>query len=90
MISRRDKLLNYPWEQQRYEQHRLKVCSAKPAIDVKTPKKYAHVTVKPKKIQTEKERLKRIEAENVRLLQKLGDIMRMKRLQNFWLQPRPK
>ena len=90
MISRRDKLLNYPWQQQRYEQHKLKVRSAKAAIDVCAPPKYAHVIVKPKKVQSEKEKQQKIENENVRLLQKLGDIMRTKRLHNFWPEPRPK
>ncbi|XP_055923057.1 uncharacterized protein LOC129953709 [Eupeodes corollae] len=89
MISRREKLLIYPWELQRYEKHRHNVVNAKPAIDVKTPLSYAHVTIKLKKVQAERERLERIEKENVRLLQKLGDIMGTKRLKNFWKQSRP-
>ncbi|XP_037942813.1 uncharacterized protein LOC119675678 [Teleopsis dalmanni] len=89
MISRRDKLLNYPWEQQRYEQHKRKVHSAKSAVDVRSPPVYLHVLTKPKKMQKEKERLQKIETENVRLLQKLGEIMTSKRVKNFWLEPRP-
>ncbi|CAD6991619.1 uncharacterized protein LOC105665541 [Ceratitis capitata] len=89
MISRRDKLLNLPWTQQRYEHHRANLRSAKPAIDMRTPPIYSHVILKPKKVQIEKERLQRIEAENVRLLQKLGDIMKEKRMSDLWLAPRP-
>ncbi|XP_055853357.1 uncharacterized protein LOC129917066 [Episyrphus balteatus] len=89
MISRREKLLIHPWELQRYQKHRQNVLNAKAAIDVKTPLSYAHVTVKPKKVQAERERLEKIERENVRLLQKLGDIMGSKRLKNFWNQSRP-
>ncbi|XP_017465622.1 PREDICTED: uncharacterized protein LOC108358678 [Rhagoletis zephyria] len=89
MISRRDKLLNLPWTQQRYEHHRANLRSAKPAIDMRTPTIYSHVILKPKKVQIEKERLQRIEVENVRLLQKLGDIMQTKRMSDLWLAPRP-
>ncbi|XP_014103490.1 uncharacterized protein [Bactrocera oleae] len=89
MISRRDKLLNLPWAQQRYEHHRANLRSAKPAIDMRTPPIYSHVILKPKKVQNERERLQRIEVENVRLLQKLGDIMKTKRMSDLWLAPRP-
>ncbi|XP_054738705.1 uncharacterized protein LOC129244845 [Anastrepha obliqua] len=89
MISRRDKLLNLPWAQQRYEHHRANLHSAKPAIDMRCPPFYPHVILKPKKMQKEKERLQRIEVENVRLLQKLGDIMKTKRMSDLWLAPRP-
>ena len=67
-----------------------KVLSAKAAIDVCSPTQYSHVIIKPKKVQSEKERQMKIEEENERLLQKLGDIMRTKRLKNFWPEPRPK
>lgn len=90
MISRRDKLLNYPWEQRRYEQHREKVKSAKAAIDRSPPIFYPHVVQKAKKQQSERERILNVEAENVRLLQSLSDIMRSKRMSDFWREPRPK
>ncbi|XP_030376345.1 uncharacterized protein LOC115625439 [Scaptodrosophila lebanonensis] len=89
MISRRDKLLNQPWEQLRYAQHREKVMSARPAIDTHTPRQHEHVQRKWKKQQNEKERQQQIERENLRLLQKLADIMRSKRMNNLWLEPRP-
>ncbi|XP_005186189.1 uncharacterized protein LOC101887749 [Musca domestica] len=89
MISRRDKLLNYPWEQRRYEQHREKVKSAKAAIDRSPPIFYPHVVQKAKKQQSERERILNVEAENVRLLQSLSDIMRNKRMSDFWREPRP-
>ncbi|XP_043652577.1 uncharacterized protein LOC122619614 isoform X1 [Drosophila teissieri] len=89
MISRRDKLLQQPWEQLRYAQHREKVMSARPAIDTHSPRAHEHVQRKWKKQQVERERQQQIERENLRLLQKLGDIMRTKRINNLWLQPRP-
>lgn len=90
MISRRDKLLSYPWDLQRYKNHKAKVIATKAAVDVQTPPVYLHIITKHKKLYTEKERLQRIETENMRLLQKLGDIMSTKRIQNFWTQSRPK
>ncbi|EDW15216.1 uncharacterized protein LOC6573689 [Drosophila mojavensis] len=89
MISRRDKLLQLPWEELRYAQHREKVMSARPAIDTKSPRRHDHVQRKWKKLQNERERQQQIERENLRLLQKLGDIMSTKRMNNLWLEPRP-
>ncbi|XP_037828890.1 uncharacterized protein CFAP97D1 [Lucilia sericata] len=89
MISRRDKLLIHPWEQRRYEHHREKVKSAKAAIDRTPPVFYPHIVQKAKKQQTEKERTLYVENENVRLLQRLADIMRTKRMPDFWREPRP-
>lgn len=90
MISRRDKLLIHPWEQRRYDQHRDKVKSAKSAIDRAPPIHYPHIAQKAKKQQWEMERTLHVEAENVRLLQRLSDIMRSKRMPDFWREPRPK
>lgn len=90
MISRRDKLLKHPWEQLRYEHHREKIRSAKAAIDRSPPTFYPHVVQKAKKQQSEKERIIQVENENVRLLQRLADIMRTKRMPDFWREPRPK
>ena len=90
MISRRDKLLKHPWEQLHYEHHREKVRSAKAAIDRTPPTFYPHVVQKAKKQQSEKERITQVESENVRLLQRLADIMRNKRMPDFWREPRPK
>ncbi|GJQ82816.1 hypothetical protein Trydic_g13518 [Trypoxylus dichotomus] len=89
MLSRRDKLLIRPWQQKRFENHRRKVCSALPAIDNKPPVSYNHVGWKLKKQQLEKERIKRIEKENLILLQKLNHIMKTCRVDHFWTNPPP-
>ncbi|KAL5280888.1 C17orf105 family protein [Megaselia abdita] len=89
MISRKEQLLLLPWEIQRFENHRLKVQHARPAVDIKTPRVHSHIVTKRKKIQTENERLENIKKENVRLLQKLCDIMGTRRLTNIWTYPRP-
>lgn len=90
MISRRDKLLLRPWEQRRFEQHREKVKSAKAAVDRSPPTCYPHIIQKAKKQQSERERISHIENENVRLLQRLANIMSSKRMPDFWTEPRPK
>lgn len=89
MLTKRDKLLVKPFMVERYNQHRKKVKSAGPRIDFSSPPIYPHVMVKMKKIQKENERKASIERENVRLLQKLGAIMNMSRLENFWNSTRP-
>lgn len=92
MLTKKEKLLDYPWIVQRYRNHRKKVHSATSAIDFRCPS--AHVSkfnaVQSKKQQKEEERRKAIEKENIRLLQKLGTIMNESRLNNFWRAPRPK
>ena len=61
--------------------------SALPAIDVGPPALYGHVCFKQKKQQNEQERIACIERENCRLLQRMGVIMRTKRLDNEWTTP---
>lgn len=90
MLTKKEKLLTRPWIVKKYESHRRKVQSAGPAIDFRPPTSHPHVTTKLKKIQRERERLDEIERENRRLLQRLGEIMNTRRLENFWQQPRPK
>ncbi|CAD7093094.1 unnamed protein product [Hermetia illucens] len=89
MLTKREKLLIRPWQMQRYENHKRKIESAQPAIDFSSPTIYPHVSLKWKKLQAEKERLDQIKKENVRLLQRLGNIMTKKRIENFWQHPRP-
>ena len=89
MLTKKEKLLIYPWQLKRFNQHRKKVQSAGPAIDFYPPNDYPHITAKLKKLQKESERQDKVNKDNIRLLQRLGSIMTSKRLQNFWTSPRP-
>ncbi|KAI9580884.1 hypothetical protein GQX74_013432 [Glossina fuscipes] len=89
MISKKDQLLNQPWQQQRYMKHKNKVNAAVALIDHSPPPQYQHVKDKLKKFQAERERISLINAENVRLLQKLTEIMQAKRMPDLWTEPRP-
>lgn len=71
MLTKKEKLLIYPWQQQRYHQHRKKVQSAGPAIDFYPPNDYPHITAKLKKLQKESERQDKVNKDNIRLLQRL-------------------
>lgn len=55
-----------------------------PAIDFGPPPQRGHVTCKLKKLQREGERRSKIEEDNFRLLQRMGDIMKKNRLDNYW------
>lgn len=90
MLTKKDKLLIRPWIDQKYVAHRRKVQSAGPRIDFEAPKVYPHVNLKLKKVQREHERKVEIGNENIRLLQRLTSIMKIKRIDNFWQQTRPK
>ncbi|GBP34588.1 hypothetical protein EVAR_85308_1 [Eumeta japonica] len=89
MLSRREKLLVHPWEERRFKDHRSKVISALPIIDASPPPERPHVALKLKKQQREDERRVRLENENFALLQRLGAIMKTKRLDNSWTTPMP-
>lgn len=89
MLTKKEKLLIYPWQLKRFHQHRKKVQSAGPAIDFYPPNEYPHITAKLKKVQKESERQDKVHKDNIRLLQRLGSIMTTKRLKNFWEAPRP-
>lgn len=89
MLTKKEKLLIYPWQLKRYNQHRRKVENAEAAIDFHPPSEYPHITMKLKKFQKEHERQDKINRDNIRLLQRLGSIMTTKRLKNFWPSPRP-
>lgn len=89
MLTKKEKLLIYPWQLKRFHQHRKKVQSAGPAIDFYPPNDYPHITAKLKKMQKESERADKVHKDNIRLLQRLGSIMTTKRLKNYWDSPRP-
>lgn len=89
MLTKKEKLLIYPYQIKRYFQHRKNVQCAGPVIDFYPPSEYSHITIKLKKLQKEAERQEKVNKDNVRLLQRLGSIMTTKRLKNFWEHPRP-
>ncbi len=89
MLTKKEKLLIYPYQIKRYYQHRRNVEMAGPVIDFYPPCEYSHITKKLKKVQKEAERQEKVNKDNVRLLQRLGEIMTTKRLKNFWEHPRP-
>ncbi|XP_019756165.2 uncharacterized protein LOC125502890 [Dendroctonus ponderosae] len=88
MISTRENLLCRPWQQRKYEYHKKKVLSATPVIDTKSPPHRPHVALKLKKLQKEEERSRKIERDNLMLLQKLNYIM-AKHWQDNYLPPQP-
>lgn len=89
MLTKKEKLLTYPYQLKRFYQHRRNVESAGPVIDFYPPSEYSHITTKLKKLQKESERQEKVNKDNLRLLQRLGEIMTTKRLKNFWEHPRP-
>lgn len=89
MLTKKEKLLIYPYQLKRFFQHRKNVQGAAPVIDFYPPSEYSHITIKLKKLQKEAERQEKVNKDNVRLLQRLGSIMTTKRLKNFWEHSRP-
>ncbi|CAH0389556.1 unnamed protein product [Bemisia tabaci] len=89
MLSKREKLLIQPWQERRYIDHRRKVNSALPAIDVEPPATRGHVLYKSKKLQKESERCAQITEDNFILIRHLSDIMRTHRVDNYWIQEPP-
>ncbi|XP_053621067.1 uncharacterized protein LOC128681265 [Plodia interpunctella] len=89
MLSRRDKLLLRPWEDRRFNDHRLKVKSALPTIDTRAPAARPHVKLKLKLCQRELDRSYKIQSDNFSLLQRLHAIMKVNRLDNHWAKPLP-
>lgn len=65
------------------------MASALPAIDDKPPAYYNHVALKLKRQQLERERITKIEKENLILLRKLNHIMKTCRVDHFWTIPQP-
>ncbi|XP_050361919.1 uncharacterized protein LOC126781136 [Nymphalis io] len=89
MLSRREKLLVQPWEDRRYKDHRQKVRGARAAVDAAAPPARAHVALKLKKCQRERERRDKLCADNFSLLQRLAHVMADNRLDNHWDRPLP-
>ncbi|XP_037977287.2 uncharacterized protein LOC119694606 [Plutella xylostella] len=89
MLSRRDKLLIQPWEDRRFRDHRYKVQSVLPTVDTGPPAPRPHVAVKLKKWRRELDRTEQVRRDNAALLQRLGAIMRVNRLDNHWEKPLP-
>ncbi|CAG9862710.1 unnamed protein product [Phyllotreta striolata] len=89
MISKKEYLLVRPWQQRKFIQHRKKVLTALPAIDNNPPPFRAHVNIKLKKQQKEKDRCRRIEHDNYLLLQRLNYVMNTSRVDNTWRSPQP-
>ena len=80
--SRRSDLFHGQWEQKRFQQHRERVRSAKPRIDVKEPvsTSFQHIQVKGKKLQRESERDMEVMMSNLILLRHLAEISMSKRI----------
>ncbi|KAJ1520253.1 hypothetical protein ONE63_004460 [Megalurothrips usitatus] len=89
MLTRRENLLVRPWQQRRYHNHRRKVESALPVIDVGPPAERGHVSCKLKQVQSEEERCAQIGRDNCALVLRLAHIMRTSRVDNVWRQPPP-
>jgi E3 ubiquitin-protein ligase TRIP12 len=69
-----NKLLSKKWDEHSYQQHRRAMSTAKAMVDHKAPKRYMHIAVKLKKIQTEEEKLAEVERDNRKLLAKMSHI----------------
>lgn len=89
MLTKKEKLLIYPYQIKRYYQHRKNVQNIQPAIDFQQPTEFPHIAMKLKKLQKESERQEKVNKDNIRLLQRLGSIMTTKRIKNFWDKPIP-
>ncbi|XP_044750796.1 uncharacterized protein LOC123311085 [Coccinella septempunctata] len=89
MISRKDKILNKPYEDRKFENHRRKVRSALPAIDNRPPNSGQHVRFKSKKYLMEKDQKERIQKHNFLLLHKLNEIRKKCRVDHYWSSPLP-
>ncbi|XP_063300712.1 uncharacterized protein CFAP97D2 [Pelobates fuscus] len=73
-----NKYLQQKWDQAYYDEHKRKVRSAKPMVDTNSPKTFAHLNTKMKKLQLEEERHSIIERDNRLLLHRMSTIMRTK------------
>ncbi|KAG5673737.1 hypothetical protein PVAND_003757 [Polypedilum vanderplanki] len=90
MLTKKEKLLIYPYQIKRYYQHRRNIQNIGPAIDFHQPTEFPHIAIKLKKLQKESERQEKVNKDNIKLLQRLGNIMATKRIKNFWEKPIPK
>ncbi|XP_048450407.1 uncharacterized protein CFAP97D2-like [Rhincodon typus] len=75
IIPTSNKYLQQKWDKSDYQRHRIKVQKATTVVDTRGPQTPAHLQVKLKKLQLEKERLAIIRRDNQILSSKLADIM---------------
>uniref|UniRef100_A0A8C2Z0R5 Si:ch211-284k5.2 n=1 Tax=Cyclopterus lumpus TaxID=8103 RepID=A0A8C2Z0R5_CYCLU len=81
-----NRYLQQRWDHQEYENHRRKVSSTLPVVDIKGMRTPAHVQLKLKKLQLQDERLSIIDRDNRLLASKLTDIVCSKGLVDHWNQ----
>ncbi|XP_050699549.1 protein ENL-like [Eriocheir sinensis] len=83
MLTRREVVVEKPFRDRRYKDHRRKVRSALPRIDTGPPVEYPHLVVKLKKLRLERDRQGKICDDNIKLVHRMAIIMRTKRLDNI-------
>ncbi|KAL7648541.1 UNVERIFIED_CONTAM: hypothetical protein RMT77_000447 [Armadillidium vulgare] len=83
MLTRREVVIEKPFQDRRFLDHRRKVCSALPRIDAGPPQRFPHLDVKMKKLRIEKDRQNKICEDNIRLIHRLAIIMRTKRMEDI-------
>ncbi|XP_069949322.1 serine/arginine repetitive matrix protein 1 isoform X2 [Cherax quadricarinatus] len=88
MLTRRQVIIEKPFRDRRYRDHRHKVRSAVPRIDAGPPREYPHLVVKLKKLRLERDRQGKICEDNIKLVHRMAIIMRTKRLDNINMAPR--
>ncbi|XP_037793851.1 uncharacterized protein CFAP97D2-like [Penaeus monodon] len=88
MLTRREVVIEKPFQDRRYNDHRRKVQSALPRIDAGPPREYPHLILKLKKLRLEKDRQGKICEDNIKLVHRMAIIMRTKRLDNINTAPR--
>uniref|UniRef100_A0A0N7ZDB0 Uncharacterized protein n=1 Tax=Scylla olivacea TaxID=85551 RepID=A0A0N7ZDB0_SCYOL len=88
MLTRREVVVEKPFQDRRYKDHRRKVMSALPRIDTGPPVEYPHLVVKLKKLRLEKDRQGKICEDNLKLAHRMAIIMRTKRLDNINMAPK--
>ncbi|XP_066967075.1 forkhead box protein C1 [Macrobrachium rosenbergii] len=88
MLTRREVIIEKPFRDRRYKDHRRKVRSALPRIDAGPPPEYPHLVLKLKKLRMETDRQGKICQDNLNLVHRMAIIMRTKRLDNINTAPR--
>ncbi|XP_071514560.1 uncharacterized protein [Panulirus ornatus] len=88
MLTRREVVIEKPFRDRRYKDHRRKVRSALPRIDAGPPPEYPHLMVKLKKLRLERDRQGKICEDNIKLAHRMAIIMRTKRLDNINMAPK--
>ncbi|XP_068247559.1 uncharacterized protein [Palaemon carinicauda] len=88
MLTRREVIIEKPFRDRRYKDHRRKVQSALPRIDAGPPPEYPHLVLKLKKLRMETDRQGKICQDNLKLVHRMAIIMRTKRLDNINTAPR--